>query len=56
MELGNIKVANMVMLGALVRSIGVVSDESIEKVMHKNFTGNKAKLIDSNMKAYTYYK
>jgi 2-oxoglutarate ferredoxin oxidoreductase subunit gamma len=55
-ELGNIKVANMVMLGALVRSIGVVSDASIEKVMHKNFTGSKAKLIDINMKAYSYYK
>jgi 2-oxoglutarate ferredoxin oxidoreductase subunit gamma len=56
MELGNIKVANMVMLGALVRSTGVVSDESIEKVMQKNFTGSKAKLIDLNMKAYTYWQ
>ncbi len=56
MELGNEKIANMVMLGALVRSTNVVSESSIEKVMKKTFTGNKAKLIDLNLKAFTYYK
>ncbi|UOO37626.1 2-oxoacid:acceptor oxidoreductase family protein [Oscillospiraceae bacterium CM] len=53
-ELGNAKVANMVMLGALVRATGVVSEASIEKVMQKTFTGSKAKLIDLNMKAFRY--
>lgn len=55
-ELGNIKVANIVMLGALVRSTNVVSENSVEAVMHKTFTGSKAKLIDINMKALTYSK
>lgn len=55
-ELGNIKVANIVMLGALVRSTNVVSEKSVEAVMHKTFTGSKAKLIDINMKALTYSK
>lgn len=55
-ELGNIKVANMVMLGALVRATNVVSESAIEKVMHKTFTGEKAKLNDANMKAFSYYR
>ncbi|SHI19856.1 2-oxoglutarate ferredoxin oxidoreductase subunit gamma [Sporobacter termitidis DSM 10068] len=55
-ELGNVKVGNMVMLGALVRATGVVSEESIHQVMHKTFTGAKAKLNDANMKAFAYYK
>ncbi len=55
-ELGNTKVANMVMLGALVHATNVVSAESIEKVMQKTFTGSKAKLIDLNMKAFSYCK
>ncbi len=56
MELGNIRTANMVMLGAVVRATGVVSQESIEKVMHKNFTGKKAELIGLNTKAFEYWK
>ncbi len=55
-ELGSIKVANMVMLGALVRATNVVSEKSIEQVMHKTFTGEKAKLNDANMKAFSYYR
>lgn len=55
-ELGNIKVANIVMLGALVRSTNVVSEKSVEAVMHKTFTGSKAKLIEINMRALTYSK
>jgi len=55
-ELGNIKVANMIMLGALVRATNVVTEKAIEEVMRKTFTGTKAKLIDANMKAYSYYR
>jgi len=55
-ELGSLKVANMVMLGALVRATNVVSEGSIEQVMHKTFTGEKAKLNDANMKAFSFYK
>ena len=35
---------------------GVVSQESIEKVMHKIFTGKKAELIGLNTKAFEYWK
>ena len=55
-ELGNEKVANMIMLGALVRATHVVSEASIEAVMTKTFTGSKAKLIDLNLQAFAYYK
>jgi 2-oxoglutarate ferredoxin oxidoreductase subunit gamma len=56
MELGNTKVGNMIVLGALVRATNVVSEASIHEVMHKTFTGGKAKLNDLNMKAFAYYK
>ncbi len=55
MELGNVKVGNMVMLGALVRATNVVSEESIYRVMLKTFTGEKAALNDLNRKAFTYF-
>ena len=55
-NLGNEKIANMVMLGALVRATNVVSESSLEAVMKKTFTGGKAKLIDLNMQAFAYYK
>ena len=56
MELGSVKVGNMVMLGALARATSVVSEDSIKAVMHKTFTGEKAKLNDLNMRAFAYYK
>ncbi len=55
-ELGNAKIANMVLLGALVRATHVVSEQTIELVMQKQFTGKKAKLIDLNKTAFYYYK
>jgi 2-oxoglutarate ferredoxin oxidoreductase subunit gamma len=55
-ELGSAKVGNMVMLGALVRATNVVSENAVEAVMHKTFTGEKEKLNDLNMKAFTYIK
>jgi 2-oxoglutarate ferredoxin oxidoreductase subunit gamma len=56
MELGNTKVGNMVMLGALVRATNVVTEASIKKMMLKTFTGEKAKLNELNDKAFAYYK
>ncbi|MDR2664692.1 MAG: 2-oxoacid:acceptor oxidoreductase family protein, partial [Oscillospiraceae bacterium] len=55
-ELGSARVANMIMLGALVRSSGVVSRESVIRVMEKTFTGSKAKLIDLNVSAFDKYE
>lgn len=50
-ELKNNKVANMIMLGAVVRKSGVVKLESIEKAMEKLFTGGKAKMLPLNKEA-----
>lgn len=50
-ELGNDKVANMAMLGALMAADKWVKSESLEKVLHKKMTGSKAKLIPLNIEA-----
>lgn len=54
--LQNDKVSNMVILGAIVKMTGIVRLESIEKVMDKLFTGNKAKLLPLNKKALTAWE
>ena len=54
--LHNDKVANMVILGAVVRTTGIVQLESIEKVMDKLFIGNKSKLIPLNKQALAAWK
>ena len=50
-ELGNLKVANMVVLGAYIGKTKCISLESVEKAFIKKLTGKKAKLIDLNIKA-----
>ena len=50
-ELGNPKVANMVMLGAYIGSTGALRLETVEKMIHEMFTGKKAKLIPLNLEA-----
>ena len=55
-ELGNARVANVVMLGAFVRATKVVSEETIEKVLHETIGAKKAELHDINMKAFTLFK
>ena len=50
-QLGNAKVANMVMLGAIVKCTGVVSMDSVKKVMAEKMTGKKAALIPLNEQA-----
>ena len=51
MELGNLKVANMVMLGAYLEVTKVFDPESVLEVLKKKFTGSKATLIEINKKA-----
>ena len=48
---GNDKVMNMVMLGAIIKVTNVVSLLSVEKVMENLFTGDKAKMLPLNKKA-----
>ena len=49
--LNNSKVANMVILGAVIDNTGIVKRESVEKVLENIFTGDKANLIDLNNQA-----
>lgn len=51
LKLGNLKVANMIMLGAYLNVSGVFDVKSIHAVFDKIFTGDKAKLIDLNKQA-----
>ena len=51
-ELGNKKVANMVMLGAYVAATKQLKYETIEQMIKEMFTGPKAKLVPLNMEAF----
>ena len=50
-ELGNAKVANMVMLGAYIEAMGNLGVDTIKEMLVHMFTGPKAKLVDLNIEA-----
>ncbi|MBU5626456.1 2-oxoacid:acceptor oxidoreductase family protein [Oscillibacter sp. MSJ-2] len=50
-EVGNGKVANMVMLGAYIAATGALREETIRQMIEAMFTGPKAKLVPLNMEA-----
>ncbi|MCI2147297.1 MAG: 2-oxoacid:acceptor oxidoreductase family protein [Clostridiales bacterium] len=50
-ELGNTKVANMVMLGAYIKATGALKVETVQEMIKNMFTGRKAKLVPMNMEA-----
>jgi 2-oxoglutarate ferredoxin oxidoreductase subunit gamma len=49
-ELGNIRVANVVMLGAYVQKMGTVSMDTVKKIIEEVFA-NKKELVALNIKA-----
>ena len=51
-EVGNPKVANMVMLGAYVAGTKFLKPETIEKMIQEMFAGPKAKFIPLNIEAF----
>jgi len=55
-ELGEGRAANIVMLGAFVRTTNIVSPDNVEKVIRDILGGKKAELIDINIKAFNYWK
>ena len=55
-DLGNSKVANMVMLGAFIRATNVVSEDSIEKVLRDTLGAKKAELLDLNINALKLWR
>lgn len=50
-KLGNSKAANMVMLGAILKKTGIVSNEAMEKTFQAVFIGSKANYLSQNRKA-----
>ncbi len=50
-ELGNAKVANMVMLGAFIEATKVLKVETIREMLAHLFTGPKANLVELNIEA-----
>ena len=50
-ELGNPKVANMVMLGAYIGATGALQADTVRSMIHHMFTGAKAKLVPLNLQA-----
>ena len=50
-ELGNPKVANMVMLGAFIEATKVLKVETIREMLTHIFTGSKANLVELNIEA-----
>ena len=51
-ELGNLKVGNMVMLGAYVARTKILAPEAVEAMIQSMFTGPKAKLVPLNIEAF----
>ena len=54
-ELGNAKVANVIMLGAFVRATKIVSEDTMKQVLHETIGAKKAELHDINMKAFALF-
>ncbi len=50
-ELGNAKVANMVMLGAYMEATKLLRYETLQEILAHLFTGPKAALVDLNIEA-----
>ena len=53
MDLGNVRVANIIMLGEFVRTTKIVSEDTMAKVIHEVFGAKRPELHDLNMKAFT---
>ena len=51
MQLGNAKVANMVMLGAYIAATGAVKMDTVKEVLSTVFHGSKEHLADLNIQA-----
>ena len=56
LELGNMRVANMIVLGALVRSTNVVSEASIIKVIDELIAKRRPEMREINIEAFGLWK
>lgn len=51
-EFGGARLANIILLGAVVRATGAVSKESIDEAFDHVFSGAKSKFVPDNKKAF----
>ena len=51
LELGNVRVANIVCLGAFIKKTSLVTAESVNTAMEEMFSGKKAALVEINKAA-----
>jgi len=55
-DLGDVRVANIIMLGAFARTTNVVSSDDLEKVIRDTFTSKGSQIVDLNLKAFHLWK
>jgi len=55
-DLGNPRVANVIMLGAFARNTDIVAPKSIEQVLHDAFIAKGEKIVDLNLKALNLWQ
>ena len=51
-EMGNVLVANTIMLGAFTRATRICRDETVEQALRLTLTGKRSKHIDINLRAF----
>jgi len=50
-ELGNLKVANLILLGAFIKKTNILSLDKVMEILPKSFPNNKQDLVEINKKA-----
>ena len=55
-EMGDPRVANMIMLGAFVRKTNIVRAEDVEEVIREFFGAKSQELVELNLKAFNYWR
>ena len=55
-ELGQTRVANIIMLGAFVRTSGIVKADSVKQVIRDVFGAKGEKLVELELKAFDYWQ
>ena len=55
-EMGNPRIANMIMLGAFVRVTNIVRAGDVEEVIREFFGPKGAELVELNLKAFNYWQ
>ena len=55
-ELGDVRAANIVLLGAFIRATNIIASDKVETVIRELFGTKKAELVEMEIKAYNCWK